>query len=222
MERARYHFRTSRLAAICLILLILPSTGCVGFVAFLMHAWKGNTVPPDFSGLEGKYVAVVCVSETSFSGPSIELSLLGGAVEERLRRNIKDIVLIDQMEIAEWTDSNDWDGIDYREIGEGVGADMVIAIDLNSFTLRDGATLFKGKTSMTVSVYDMESGGDRVYYDTPPQIVYPVTGGVHNTETSATEFRRKFVEVIAHQLAKRFYEYDLKEDFAQDPTFIGT
>ena len=39
-------------------------------------------------------------------------------------------------------------------------------------------------------------------------------------ETDAYEFRKDFVRVLAHQIAKNFYEYDYKEDVALDAISI--
>ena len=77
---------------ICLVPYLLAcSSGCaiVGLASVMMYAWKGQVVPARYDGLEGKRVAVVCLSDTNmYAG---ELSL---AVEQLLKRKVSDIEVI--------------------------------------------------------------------------------------------------------------------------------
>ena len=222
MEISRSRYGHLLLSALGLSLLILANTGCTGFAAYVLHAWKGNMVPAEFYGLEGRRVAVVCMSDSISAGPNSVSEMLAAAVHRLLSQNVSDIDLVDRQEIADWTDNYDKDRIDPLEIGKGVDAEMIVAIDLMPLKLRDGQTLLRGRADAAVSVYDLTSDDREVFSRRPPQIVYPVTSAYSSTDMSLRRFRRRFIAVIAQRLSRYFYEYDLKEDFARDKPFVGS
>ncbi len=195
-------------------------TGCVGLVANLIHAGWGNMVPVRFDQLAGRRVAVVCMSSAASYGNSTAAIDIAGRVESKLRERIPEITMIDQQAIELWTDEHQWNEIDYRELGEGIQTDFLIVVDLGEFSLHEGATLYKGRALVGMSVYDINAG-KVVYQIDPTQVDYPVNGGQHTADTTEDAFRSRFLEIIASQVARHFYSYDLKEDYGRDPTFIG-
>jgi hypothetical protein len=118
-------------------------------------------------------------------------------------------------------DTNDWDQMDYREIGRGVNADSVLALELEGLRLYEGRTLYKGRVDITVTVYDMSDDGKVVFRRTIPEYTFPRNGARHATEISEARFRSLFVHVLAQQVAKYFCEYHLEDDFARDATSLG-
>ena len=61
--RVRYLF-------VCLIAVsLLMQVGCVGFLSQMIYTLRGHAVEPAYDGLNGKRVAVVCVSDNSAYGP---------------------------------------------------------------------------------------------------------------------------------------------------------
>ena len=64
-------------------------------------------------------------------------------------------------EVADWLDSHGDDLTDYRDVGRGVKADMVVGIDLLSFNLHEGQTLLKGRAKVGVKVYAHDEEGRR-------------------------------------------------------------
>lgn len=215
MQAARGGWRT--VARACgLLLLACTSTGCVGVAAQLLYVIKGDKVPAEFQGLEGKRVAVVCLSNTSGFDPTSASSALAQYIEANLRKNVKKINVIRQQEVAKWVDNNDWDRLDYRDIGRGVRADMVIAIDLEGFRIHEDATLYKGRTNWTATVYDMSKSGEAVFRRNERNFQFPVNGGQHVSETTEDAFQRKFLLIVAEDIARHFYAYEFKEEFARD------
>lgn len=202
-------------------LALVSSVGCVGVVANLIHAAKGNKVPAEFDGLKDKRVAVICSSQTEAFGPSPISPLIASKVNALLERNVSKIRLVDQQEIEDWMDRNDWDGIEYLSIGKSVKADIVVAVDIDSFSLSDGKTMYKGRSDIAITVYDVASG-DTIFARTPPQIQYPKNAVLHTADMSKRDFRRKFVAILAQRIARHFYPYDFQEDFALDTSLIST
>lgn len=208
-------------AALVASVVLASSIGCVGLIANLMHVAQGNFIPAEFTGLQAKRVAVVCVASSEAFGPTEASVVLARQVSKLLEESVDEIQLIDGQQIADWIDRNDWDYLDYAAIGRGVDAEMVVAIDLDSFSLHEGKTMYKGRADVSLVVYDMMQGGKQVFSSTPPQIQYPLNSGYHTTDISEVEFRRQFLVLVARRLARNFYPYDVKEDYAQDTTLIG-
>ena len=220
----RIHFSATSLGhfAVASVLISLLASGCVGTLVNLMHAAHGNLVPANFSGLKGKRVAVICVSNSEAFGPTSASIALARHVGHLVHANVDDVSIVDPQEIETWIDRNDWDYLNYQAVGAGVRADLVIAVDLDGFSLHQGKTLYKGRADVKMVVYDMLADGREVFAYTPNQIQYPANAGHHTTDMSEAAFRRKFLGVVARRIARQFYSYDVKEDFASDATVIST
>ncbi len=208
-------------AALVASVVLASSIGCVGVIANLMHVANGNFIPAEFTGLEAKRVAVVCVSNSESFGPTEASVILARRVGSLLEQSVDEIQLIDEQQVGDWIDRNDWDYLDYAAVGRGVDAEIVVAIDLNSFSLHEGKTLYKGRADVSLVVYDMTQDAKRVFSTKPPQIQYPLNSGYHTTDISEEEFRRQFLGLVARRIARNFYRYDVKEDYAQDATLVG-
>ena len=208
-------------ALLFIALLVLPLTGCVGLLAHGLYVIKGDKIPAAYKGLGDKRVAVVCVAGSPASGPSSPPTMISQEVGKILSQRVKGLDLVRADEVADWIDRNQWNEIDYIQVGEGVQADLVIALDLESFRLREGATLFKGKASVHTTVFDITNGGAVVFESSTFDFTYPENGARHTTETNEPSFRRLFVHGLARQLAKDFFAYERKEDFAYDATSIS-
>jgi hypothetical protein len=209
-----------RTAVACaLALLLAVSTGC-GLLVNLIHAGWGNMVPAQFEGLAEKRVAVVCVASSASYGPRPVSEMIARQVGSLLTQHVKEIDLIDHQAIERWVDENDWNEVDYLEIGHGVGAQRLVAIDLLSFSLHEGQTMYKGRAEVDIKVYDLENN-HVVFSSDPSEIQFPRNAGQHTTDISEREFRKRFVNVVANRIARHFYSYDFKDDFARDPTLVG-
>jgi hypothetical protein len=177
-------------------------------------------MPASYTGLKEKRIAVVCVSNSEAFGPTTASIQLARQVGQLLETNIDKAQIIDPQRIADWIDRNDWDYINYPEVGKGVNADMVVAIDLDSFSLNDGKTLYRGRADVKVVVYDMTNGGKEVFAYTPTQVVFPENSALHATDMTEEAFRRQFLNVLASRIGRQFYSYDAKEDFARDASVV--
>lgn len=217
MDRIRSHNWQSALILVCLT---LPLAGC-GLLAHSLYVIKGNKVKPVYDGLRNQRVAVVCMATSPAAGPHSPSGMIAREVSMILVKNVDAVQLVRQDEIADWIDRNQWDEIDYLALGRGVKADRVIALDLESFRLREGKTLFKGRATVTTTVYDLTAGEKIAYQATAHDFLFPQNGARHATETTEASFRRMYVRALGRHLAKAFYAYDLQEDFAYDTTSIG-
>lgn len=201
---------------------VATSGGCVSALATMTYLVKGNVVDPEFTGLRKKKVAVVCrpLVQLSFAhtnGGKVDADI-ARALGEKLRDNISKLRLVDPQRVEEWTDANEWN--DYKEVGKGVGADLVVAIDLQDFQLYAGQTLFQGKAKAVVKVYDMNDGGKVVFTKHLPQTVYPPNAARSTTDTQADQFRREFIEVFSEEIGRMFYAHEVKLDYARDTAIL--
>ena len=149
-------------------------------------------------------------------GDGATSTMIAEGVERILRRNVEDIDVVRQDEVADWMDTNDWDETDYVEIGRGVKADMVVAIDIDAFSLHESKTLLKGRAELTTTVYDIQQGGKEVFRTTDHNFTFPTTHAVPSMATDTRTFQRTFIEMLAEHIAKNFYDYNMAEDFASD------
>ncbi len=200
------------LLAAC-ILTTTPGCGALATVAWLIHG--PEKIPAKFAGLEKRRVAVVCLDGNSLAGPGGEADAIAKAVGIALGYHVPDIQMVRQTEVADWIDSRSDDVTDYRDIGRGVKADMVVGIDLASFSIHEGQTLLKGRARTGIKVYDMTKGGEVVYESPVKEISWPESGARHVTENEAN-FRAIFIHTLAQKIAHDFYDYEKIEDFGGD------
>jgi hypothetical protein len=210
-----------RLVCLALVLAALtPFAGCVGMVANLISATTSGFVPPAFPGLSEKKVAVVCIATSDQFGPTSTSHELARRIHQVLRAKVPRIELVDQQEVEDWIDQHDWNSIDFQAIGQAVDADLVVAVDVHSMSLHEGKTMYKGRADVELVVYDMLQAGESVFSRPPSPIEYPQAGGVYTTEISERDFRRRFLDVMARQVARNFHAFEMNQDYARDAELL--
>lgn len=194
------------------------ASGC-NLVATAMYVIEGTNTRADFNGLKGKRVAVICrpVSSLHFRDSSVSRDL-AKQVGIMLEKHVAKVTLIDQRDVFEWADENSWE--EYVDIGKALNADMVVGLDLEEFSLYQGQTLYQGKANLKIVVYDMAKGKDPIFERNLPQAVYPPNAAIPAGEKPEPQFRRQFVNHLAHLIARYFYDHDATVDFANDSTAI--
>jgi len=208
--------RTARALQRCLLALLIPFLcgGCsmITTAAYLMR--PENDAPAEFKGLRGKHVAVVCkpIVELEFSDASSarELATLVGS---QLAGNVRKARLIDQREVARWIDENAW--VDYPTLGKSLDADIVVGIDLEEFRMHEGSTLYRGRATANIRVYDVAER--KVLFDKRiDNFVFPGDSAVPSGDQSESQFRALFLKVLAGRIARTFHAYDSRATFAEE------
>jgi hypothetical protein len=200
-------------AVVLLVGVLAAQTGCVSVLATALYIIKGTNAPAEFPGLKDQRVAVVCrpLVELQYANSRVaeDIALVVGRL---LKQNVRKLELVDPQEVSRWTDENNWD--EYAEIGKALDADIVLGLDLEQFSLYQGQTLYQGKATVAMTVYDVEE--DEVLFEKRlPQVLYPPNTGV-DTSRPEEEFRRQFVQVLSDQIGRHFYAHDTRANFAQD------
>jgi len=202
-----------RLAVVALLALPL-ATGCslITTVAYLVQPEKD--APAEFKGLRGKHVAVVCkpIVELEFSDASSarELATMVGSL---VAQNVRKARVIDQHEVARWIDENAW--VDYPTLGKALDADIVVGIDLEQFRMHEGSTLYRGRASANVRVYDV-ADKQLLFEKRLDGFTFPGDSAVPAADQSETQFRALFLQVLARKIARSFHAYDSRATFAEE------
>lgn len=214
MDRLSQRYGYLAIALIFATTVLLPATGCSVFT-LVAYLTKGTDIPADYNGLRGKKVAVVCrpIGEASYRNPGVA-QRLAREIGSLLKQRVPKIELVDPRKVEKFMDENSWD--EFVDVGEAIGADIVVAIDLHSFSLRQSQVLFQGKAEVTVAIYECGGDGQPVFEKILPRILYPPNTAIPETEITESEFRRKFVSMIADQIGRHFYAHDRGMDFAMD------
>jgi hypothetical protein len=211
----RPSFRYGLALAMALAVAVLPALGCREVMTTALYLWKGTDVDPDFAGLKGKKVAVVCRPLVSLQYRNANVARdLAQQITVLLQKQVPKIQTIDQRKVVKWTDENTWE--EYPEVGKALKADVVVGVDLEGFTIFQGQTLYQGKANASVRVYDCKNGGKVIFEKNMPQCVYPPNSSVPTSERQEADFRREFEAVLADQIARHFYAHDQFADMAQD------
>ncbi|WP_164101809.1 hypothetical protein [Candidatus Laterigemmans baculatus] len=201
------------------VMLGLSQTGCIQFVANMIHAVHGDNVPAEYEGLADKKVAVITITDTSQYSNDISARMLTRYVSEILKTEVKGIKLVREDEVEQWRDTQGWEAIDYVALGRGVKADKVVSIELTDLRLREGQTMYRGHAGATITVHDVASGS-REFRRTLDDYTYPVTAGLFTTETTEDKFRRVYLDMLGQRIARYFHPYDFRDGVADDAKIV--
>ncbi|MFM8413600.1 MAG: hypothetical protein ACKOCX_02650 [Planctomycetota bacterium] len=204
--------RLHRLALLALLPLPLL-TGCSTLltVAYLVQP---NDVPAEFNGLKGKKLAVVCrpIIELEFSDAG-SARALASLVEGQIEDNVSRATVVGQHEVARWIDENAW--TDYQAVGEALDTDYVVGIDLEEFRLHEGSTLYRGRATMHVKVFDVAEK-KVVFQKRFDDFAFPTNNAVPATDLSENEFRGLFLQMISQRVSRLFHAYESRQVFAEE------
>jgi hypothetical protein len=202
------------LLLLAMLAAVSTAPGCSSALATAMYVIQGSDVDPEFEGLQGKRVAVVCrpVANLEIRAQNAA-KRIARTLSQLLKQRVPRIEVIDHQQVAEWVDNNGSD--EFTEIGRAMDADLIVGVDLERFGVLEGQTIFRGKANVIVEVYDC-ARDELIYEKHLPQIVYPPNRVVSASEQQEAEFRREFVAVVADQVGRLFYRHDRYADYALD------
>lgn len=207
---------TRRVLLLALPLAILmTSTGCIRQMAQLLYVIKGHEVPAKYDGLGAKKIAVVCVSDSSAYGPDTLTYTLSKYVSVKLSEGLKKTEIVSPAKIESWIDENGWESTDALALGTDLEADKVLLIEIGSYSIHDGATLYKGSTDLSCTVYDIEKDGQIAFVQGPEEYTFPKNGRpVH--QSSERQFEAFFLARLADHISRLFVKSDKMDVFAEE------
>ena len=204
---------TRLVTCLAIMLAIAPAFGCIGLSAQILNLLVGQRVKPQYDGLKKQRVAIVVTSGMTADGPDYSMELLSRLIKGRLQQNIKEVELIPSHEIANIMDSQGYDA-NYVEIGQTLKANKVVVVEVASYSLREGATLYKGRAMYSTRVYDIERGEGR-FNRGPINIAFPESGQPV-TDTNSIQFEKTFLNELSYRISRYFYDYAIEEEFGRD------
>lgn len=199
------------------LLAVALTAGC-SMLPALAYVIKPEDVAAEYEGLNGNRVVVICrAASLDYAHPTVSRDL-AVRVAALLRENGRKIEVVDERELADWVDKHDWN--DYREVGRALKADMVVGMDLERFELSRGSTLLQGQADVRLAVYDMKSNAKVWDPAKPISVKFPPNSPLAAADRQEDDFRRQFLGVLAERVARHFYDYDSRKDFALDSTVL--
>ncbi|MBX7169091.1 MAG: hypothetical protein K1X74_22335 [Pirellulales bacterium] len=215
MERCSPRAAAACAAGLLSLLALLPAAGCTSALAGAMYIIRGTDEPAEFDGLKEQNVVVICRPPADDQYRNIRVpELLAKELSSLLGQRVSKIKIVDHRKVARWTDENDW--LEFKEVGKALDADRVVAVDLESFSIYQGPTLYQGNSQVRVQVLDMHAGGEVIFEKRLPSNEYPVNTGVPTSEREEEEFRREYVAILADRIGRCFYPHDSFQKVAGD------
>lgn len=209
--------RISRWSSLLVAATLLASGGgCVQLMLTGAYFFKGLQTPPEFEDLKGTKTAVVCrpLVELQYSG-SDAADEIARQVGGLMSKKISKIQIVNPQKIEQWTDEHEWES--FVDVGRAVKSDYVVGLELEEFSLYQGQTIYQGRATVGIKVYDVKKkGSGPVYEKTLPRFSYPPSGGVATADKSEDQFRREFIALLAERIGRSFYAFDPRDDAALD------
>ncbi len=207
---------SSHFTLIFLAIILFSCVGCIGAAAQLMYFFQGLKVKAEYDGLKNSRVAVICVTDASSYGPNNLTKTIGQILGSRLQIEVNRIQVIPQNEIENWKDINGWNEIDFVQIGKGLKADKVLAVEIDSYSIHEGQTMYKGRAMVTTKVYDIKNGGEVVFSQGPAEYQFPKSHGRPALATDEQQFERVYLSKLVEKIAHSFYDYERVDEIADD------
>ncbi|MDR0336330.1 MAG: hypothetical protein LBI18_04495 [Planctomycetaceae bacterium] len=210
MERIRKPILLGLLICFTLVL-----AGCQQALLTALVLVNGTDVKPKYDTLlKGeKRVVVVCRSLASNSydvqNVSREISRQVSKLLDLHVRN-KKLKVVEPVKVETWLDNCNNDFDNFLEIGrdQTINADIVIGLELRGFQLRDPHSpyLVQGKCQVHIKAIDCSNG--EVLVSETMSIVDPPNSPLSGGPGMEAEFRPRFVQVVAEQIAILFHHHD--------------
>lgn len=212
-----------------LILVVLSSSGCnlMALPFFLIpgaepkHEARCKLVPHDEQKAARVVILSSCGLETrpEFLRVDRELSrLMYMQLQDGFKKNQERVRLVAMSQVEKYKDDHpNWHSLSPEEIGKHFSADYVIELEINAMTLYEPGsanTLFRGHAEISIDVVDVRKPAEGPIYKEEYSIDYPrARGPIPASEGSVSQFRQRFLSVIARELSWRFTSHLVEDDF---------
>ncbi|MEQ8209684.1 MAG: hypothetical protein RH917_07610 [Lacipirellulaceae bacterium] len=209
--------RTALILSVIISTACIASTGCLhSLVATGMYIFQGgNVVDASCDELEGERVVVLvrppASNEYRHAGAA---RALGSRVSNLLEINVDGIDMVSQQEVDNWIDEQDWEN--FKDLGRSVKATRVVYVELDSFELFKGKTLYQGDAELKISVYDMKNRGKLMFEQPLGQVLFPKNSGIPAADKPVQHFQKQYIEVLSNLIAEHFYDHNPNATFALD------
>jgi len=160
------------------ILVVMSGCSVIGFIGAGKQAMEDQMLieKPAAYPLEGYTIAVVIDTDLAvhYEHPGIS-TLIATAVAGRIAKNVPDAKVIRPDAVARWQfETPQWSAMPSSEIAKSLGADRVIYIDLQHYTLTPPGNhwLWEGRCNALIGIIESDSYEHDGFVDT-----YEITAG---------------------------------------------
>jgi hypothetical protein len=141
-------------------------------------------------------------------------------LEEGFKTNKEKITVIPTSKVERYRDEHpNWHSKAPEEIGERLGADFVISLEINSMGLYETGssnTLFRGHADISVDVIDVHKPSEGPIFRKEYRIEYPRTRPLPAGDSNVAGFREAFLKRVAQELSWLFTAHLVDDDFHMD------
>lgn len=194
------------------VLFLLPTAGCIQFAALWANISGGDIIEPEYTLTRGPLLVLIDDRDSLVTEPHAIRQLHGTISSIFLEYNVnRRVVPFENWQTLQRS-AKDYNRLSIREIGEKLGADQVLYLRVERFTLHEepGAPLFKGQFAVRLKVLSTEAKrevrlwprdekGKRIVATTDPT---PSDGG-----KSAGDVAKELATNLADVVSKLFYEH---------------
>jgi hypothetical protein len=147
--------------------------------------------------------------------------MLSKAMQNDFKRNKEKVAVVKTSDVEDYkADHPDWRSPDLSIIGKGLGADYVIEVEINQFSLYEPGsnnTLYRGRCDISIVVHQMRNSFEGPKWNGEYSTEFPrARGPIDVSNGSVTEFRQKFLLVITRELSWRFTAHPFEDDYKLD------
>lgn len=195
---------------------VVTTTGCIQEMAQLLYVIKGHKVEPAFPALKEKKVAIVCNSNATAFGPDALSVTIAKHIGLALVTSEDQITIAAPAKVDEFIEANGgWREEYAAQLGDAVGADYVIVIEVEDYSIHEGPTLYKGRSEWTASAYDVANDGKIAFSNGPNHFAFPATGRP-SLQTSERVFESFYLGRLCDRISKQFVTYDKMDSYADE------
>ena len=200
------------LSVLALMAAGLSVCGCVQMAALWANITGGDVVYPQYTLTKGPLLILIDDADSVVTEPhavrQLHKTISDVFLEYRVNRRV--VAFADLLALRR--SAKDYDRLSIRQIGEKLGADQVLFIGIERFTLRaePGAPLFKGEFSVRVKVASTERRGDvRLWprQETGRRVAVTTDPIPSDGDESAADVATQLAEKLGDLIAKLFYEH---------------
>lgn len=202
----------AKVCLLCVIIVAAMATGCIQMAALWANMTGGDVVEPEFVITKGPLLILIDDRASLVTEPRSLRDVQKAISEAFIEYRVNNMVVPFQDWRRLQQSAKHYDRLSIREIGEKLGADQILYLRVDRFTLKaePGAPLFKGEFAVRAKILSTErkndirlwprhESGRRVMVTTPPES--------SDGDRSSAEIAKELATKLGEAVAKLFYEH---------------
>ncbi|HSW46329.1 MAG TPA: hypothetical protein VLM89_12240 [Phycisphaerae bacterium] len=198
--------------ALSAVFLLAPLVGCDAVRQLaLQTAPKTEKVAAEFSRLPGKKVLVFVwvPPEVKWDYPHVRLDL-AAHVGGYLKQNVKNVTIVDPYQVEASLNKSSRVEADPVEVGRSFQSDVVVALAVYQFSVRDPgmAHYYRGRIAASVEVHELTGKDSQRIPLHEVRVAYPDEKAIGFANVRADQVRQATCEMFATEVGRKFHSWD--------------